>query len=75
MEKLTYQTKINRLEEITVALEQGDLALEESLASFEEGIALLKACEKELDAASHQVMILTESDEEKPFMEEMNSNE
>ena len=70
MAELTYKEKIDRLEEITKKLEQGEMEIEDSMSCFEEGIALLKECEKELETVEQKVMILTESDEEKPFKEE-----
>lgn len=42
-------------------LEQGDLPLEESLATFERGIHLTRGCQQALDAAEQRVRLLTES--------------
>nr|WP_242519035.1 exodeoxyribonuclease VII small subunit [Thiorhodovibrio litoralis] len=42
-------------------LEQGDLALEQSLATFERGIHLSRHCQQALDTAEQRVRILTEA--------------
>jgi exodeoxyribonuclease VII small subunit len=54
-------------------MEQGELTLDESLASFEEGIRLARLCARKLDEAERRVEILLkkESDlEVKPFKPE-----
>jgi len=40
-----------KLEEITTALERGELPLEEAIRLFEEGVALAAEAKRELDAA------------------------
>ena len=36
-------------------LEQGDLALEDALAAFEEGVTLARRCAENLDAADRRI--------------------
>ena len=43
-DKDTFESSLHRLEEIVAELERGDLALESSLAKYEEGVARLKKC-------------------------------
>ena len=50
---LPYEQRSARLEEIV-----SRLALEESLALYEEGVALVRACTRELDEAEQKVRIL-----------------
>jgi len=57
-EKVTFERRLNRLEEIVSALERGDVELADSLALFEEGTKLIAACTKELDQAQQQVVKL-----------------
>jgi exodeoxyribonuclease VII small subunit len=40
-------------------MESGDLSLEESLKSFERGIALTRHCQESLQAAEQKVTMLT----------------
>ena len=56
--KIQFEESLRRLEEIVRHLESGDLPLEESLALFEEGAALAKACNAVLDEAEQKVAIL-----------------
>jgi exodeoxyribonuclease VII small subunit len=53
-----FEDCLKRLEEIVDRLEKGDLALEESLALFEEGMKLSNSCRGELEAAEGKVEIL-----------------
>ena len=47
-ETMTYDEALRRLEELVTQLERGGKNLEETLAMFEEGTALLKRCQNEL---------------------------
>lgn len=59
----TFEASMTRLEQIVRAMEQGDVALEESLKLFQEGTELVRSCQKLLDDAQQQVkMIMTASD-------------
>lgn len=46
------------LEKLVEKMEKGNLALEESLDYFEEGINLTKVCQKQLQEAEQRVQIL-----------------
>jgi exodeoxyribonuclease VII small subunit len=59
----TFEAAIKRLAEIVQALERGDLALEESLALFEEGVKLSRVSQERLDAAQKKVEKLLAVDE------------
>jgi exodeoxyribonuclease VII small subunit len=54
----SFEESLKKLEHIVAQLEQGDLALEESLKLFEEGVGLSATCKKELDAAEGKVQML-----------------
>ena len=49
---------MRELEELVERLEQGDLSLEESLAAFERGVTLTRACQTALKEAEQKVEIL-----------------
>ncbi len=55
---LPYEQRSARLEEIVTRLESGELPLEESLTLYEEGVALVRACTRELDEAEQKVRML-----------------
>ncbi|MCX7675559.1 MAG: exodeoxyribonuclease VII small subunit [Bdellovibrionaceae bacterium] len=61
---MEFEKKLQKLEEIVQKMEKGDLALDESLKLFQEGIALSRACQKELEEAQAQVKKLIGFDEE-----------
>lgn len=54
----TFEEQLKSLESVVERLERGDLPLEESLALFEQGVALSESCKKELDAAEGRVQVL-----------------
>jgi exodeoxyribonuclease VII small subunit len=54
----TFEESLKQLETIVDQLEKGDLALEDSLKLFEEGVGLSAACKQELDAAEGKVQLL-----------------
>lgn len=62
--KNDYESAICRLEQIIEKLEKGDLALQDSLELFEEGVKLVKKCNRFLDEADGKIKILAESLEE-----------
>ncbi|MBM4192296.1 MAG: exodeoxyribonuclease VII small subunit [Gammaproteobacteria bacterium] len=53
-----FEKSLAELEAIVEKLEAGDLAIEDSLKSFEKGIALTRDCQGALDAAQARVDIL-----------------
>ena len=61
---MEFEKKLQKLEEIVQKMEKGDLPLDESLKLFQEGIALSRACQKELEEAQAQVKKLIAINEE-----------
>lgn len=70
----TFETNMQRLEQIVRAMERGDVALEESLKLFQEGTELVRSCGKLLDDAELQVKKILTAADGSPVLEEM-SNE
>ncbi len=62
-----FEQSLEKLESLVDALETGDLTLEQSLKSFEEGIALTRACQTALNEAEQTVKVLTEKNGEPVF--------
>lgn len=52
---LTFESSMQRLEQIVRAMEKGDVELEESLQLFQEGTELIKNCGKLLENAQLQI--------------------
>ena len=58
-----FETSIKKLGAIVEKLEEGDLDLDTSLKSFEEGVALVKECQKIISEAELKVNKLLDSGE------------
>jgi exodeoxyribonuclease VII small subunit len=54
-----FEDALRGLEEIVERLESGDLALEESLSAFEEGVALVRYLNNKLNEVERRVEVLT----------------
>ena len=52
---VTFESAMQRLEQIVRAMERGDVALDESLKLFQEGTELVRSCGKLLDDAELQI--------------------
>ena len=61
-----FESAIAELETIVKTLEDGDLALERSLALFERGVQLSRFCHARLEAAERRIEILNERGEVQP---------
>jgi exodeoxyribonuclease VII small subunit len=55
-----FESSIAELETIVKTLEEGDLALEKSLALFERGVTLSRFCHAKLEEAERRIEILNE---------------
>jgi len=64
--KLTFEQSMERLDEIVHHLETGDMPLNDTLALFEEGTALISQCSKMLDEAEQKVVKLKKGTDGKP---------
>ena len=59
----SFEEALEKLEKLVESMEQGDLSLEESLKTFEEGVALTRLCEKSLQDAEQKIEMLSNPDE------------
>ena len=66
----TFEESMARLEQIVRAMERGDVALEESLKLFQEGIELVRSCQKLLDDAQLQVKKIMTAPDGSPVEED-----
>ncbi len=68
-----FETSLARLEQLVEQMEKGDLTLEASLTTFEEGIKLTRECQQALKTAEQKVKLLLEKNgtvEEHPFQDD-----
>lgn len=61
-----FEAAIAELESIVKRLEEGDMALEQSLALYERGVQLSRFCHTRLEEAERRIEILNERGELKP---------
>jgi len=59
-----FEEQLAKLEALVEALEQGELSLEQSMLSFEQGISLARECQKALSEAEQKVALLTRDGDE-----------
>ena len=55
-----FEESLARLESLVEKMESGDLSLEDSLKTFEEGIKLTRECQQALKSAEQKVNLLIE---------------
>ena len=58
-----FETSLKKLEKIVSDLENGELPLEESIKTFEEGVKLTKHCQNLLSKAEIKIQKLVESND------------
>ena len=77
--EMKFENALEKLEEIVKKLEEGELALDDSLKMFEEGMKLSKLCTTQLDAAERKIEILMKNEagelEPRPFPEKNGDDE
>jgi len=75
LENLTFELALAELEKIVRDLEDGQIGLEESLASYEKGVTLLKRCYGQLQQAEQRIVLLKGLDgEDRPVTEPFDSS-
>lgn len=68
----SFEAALEQLEAIVDRLERGDLDLEASLASFEQGVALARRCSGQIEDAERRIEVLVREGERwvtRPFEE------
>ncbi len=64
IEEMSYEEAVKKLEEIVDRLENAEIPLEESLTSFQEGIALSNYCRKKLAEIEYRVDYLLKEEQQ-----------
>ncbi|GAB4241885.1 MAG: hypothetical protein OHK005_05360 [Candidatus Methylacidiphilales bacterium] len=57
--ELSFEEAVGKLEALVEKMEAGDLPLEGILATYEEGMALVALCARQLEAAEKKIELLT----------------
>ncbi len=50
-----FEAELTQLEQLVASLESGDVSLDALVAKYEEGMRLLKSCQKSLEAAELRI--------------------
>lgn len=64
MDHLSYEEALKKLEEVVSKLEEGEIPLEDSLAAFQEGIALSRYCREKLAEIEFKVDYLLKEEQQ-----------
>lgn len=67
---IDFEKSLNQLDQLVTAMESGDMSLEESLSSFEQGVKLTRECQQALSEAEQKVELLLQTShglERQPF--------
>lgn len=70
MNNMTFESSLQRLEQIVRTLERGEAPLEESLKLFQEGTELVRDCETMLEKAELQVKKIMTAQDGSPIEED-----
>lgn len=62
---MSFEEKINALENIVSQIEAGKMTLEESLKAYEEGVKITRECREVLSKAEQKVEILAQENANK----------
>lgn len=73
--KQTFETSLQELERIVRRLENGDLALEESLKLFEDGVRLSRECQERLNQAERRIEVLLKDEDGNPTLQPIDRGE
>lgn len=65
-----FEQAMSRLEEIVEKMESGDLALEDLIVRYEEGMQLVKVCQDRLASAEERIEMITRNSAGKPVGKE-----
>ncbi len=63
-EEFNFEEKLGELEQLVTRMEEGELGLEESLQTFEQGVKLVKQCQQALAQAEQKIKVLVSADGE-----------
>lgn len=71
----SFENSLKELEKIVRRLENGDLALEESLKLFEDGVKLSRECQERLNQAERRIEILLKDEDGNPSLQAIRSED
>ena len=64
---MTFEDNLKKLEGLVSKMESGSLNLDDMIKAFEEGQALVKVCQKDLESIRQRIEKVTKTGETEPF--------
>ncbi len=71
----SFEECLRALEAVVERIESGELNLEESLATFEEGVGLVQSCNRKLSEVERRIEVLTKDPDGRPRLQEWTEEE
>ena len=70
-DKFNFEKGMQELEQLALALEKGEMTLEDSFKAYERAVELKNTLEKLLDEGDRRIRVLTQNGEEEIIAEEI----
>jgi exodeoxyribonuclease VII small subunit len=70
MEDLSFEEVLEKIEDVTTKLENGNLKLDESLDEFNKGVQLIKICNNKLENAKEKIKVFLLENEQETLWED-----
>ncbi len=67
----SFEECLQSLEKVVERIEAGELSLEDSLATFEEGVRLVQSCNRKLSDVERRIEVLTKDSEGRTRLREL----
>ena len=71
---LTFENAMSRLNEIVTSLESGASSLDDALKLYEEGVSLVRFCNRTLDNAENKIKMLVSDEDGNMFEKDFSDN-
>ena len=67
----SFEECLQSLEKVVERIEGGELSLEDSLATFEEGVRLVRSCNRKLSDVERRIEVLTKDSDGRARLQEL----
>ncbi len=74
-EARSFEECLEALEKVVERIESGELSLEDSLATFEEGVRLVRSCNRKLNDVERRIEVLTKDSDGRARLQELVEDE
>ena len=71
----SFEECLQSLEQVVERIESGELSLEDSLATFEEGVRLVQSCNRKLSDVERRIEVLTKDSDGQARLRELTEDE